>query len=99
MIKKDLAMSGDTMNTTARIRSALIYSLGLTAVIGLLESQIQHIVTLPDALTIALAFALGYAVSVFLKLPLIPRLVVSAIPGVSSRIASTASPMKKNLNA
>ncbi len=66
----------------ARIRSALIYSLGLTAVIGLLESQIQHIVTLPEALTIALAFALGYAVSLFLKLPLIPRLVVSAISGV-----------------
>lgn len=65
----------------ARLRSALLYALGLTVVLGLLEGQILHIITLPDALTLALAFALGYAVSVLMKLPLLPRLIVSAIPG------------------
>ncbi len=67
---------------SARLRTALIYALGLTVVVGLLESQVQNIITLPDALTIASAFALGYAVSLLLKLPLIPRLLASAIPGL-----------------
>ncbi len=66
----------------ARLRTALLYALALTVVVGLLESQIQNIITLPDALTIALAFALGYAVSLLLKLPLIPRLIASAAPGL-----------------
>lgn len=67
----------------ARLRMALLYASGLTVVVGLLESQIQNVITLPDALSLALAFAFGYAVSLLLKLPLIPRLIVSAIPGVA----------------
>ncbi|MBE2270377.1 MAG: hypothetical protein IAE80_19230 [Anaerolinea sp.] len=65
----------------ARWRSAILYSFALTVVIGLLESQIQNIITLPDALAVAAAFAAGYAVSVLFRLRLIPRLIASAVPG------------------
>lgn len=71
------------LRLSPRLRNALLYSFGLTVVIGLLEAQIQNIITLPDAMAVGIAFALGYVVSLYLKIPaLLPRLGVSAIPGV-----------------
>ena len=45
----------------------ILLGLGLTVVVGLLESQIAPIITLPDALAVALVFALGYAAGTLLQ--------------------------------
>ena len=71
-----------------RLRDPLIVSFGLTIVIGLLESQIRGIITLPDSLAVALAFALGYAANLLLKpRSLLITLLSSAIPGAVLGVA------------
>lgn len=51
---------GLLVSLPARSRSVVFLVLGLTVVIGLLETQIKDMMTLPDALALALAFVLGY---------------------------------------
>jgi branched-chain amino acid transport system permease protein len=66
------------------LRNTLLVTLGLTTVIGLLESQVHDIITLPDALAVTLAFALGYAAARVLRpsQPLV-RLVIGAVLGIA----------------
>ncbi len=67
----------------ARARQVPLLAAGMTVVIGLLESQIANIITLPDALAIAGAFALGYLLATLLRgQSRVIRLIISAIPGV-----------------
>jgi branched-chain amino acid transport system permease protein len=51
------------LSVPARLRRAILYSISMTLVLGLLESQVRSIMTLPDSLAIALAFTLGYIAS------------------------------------
>jgi branched-chain amino acid transport system permease protein len=46
-----------------RLRGVLVISVGLTVVLGMVVGQIEDIVSLPDALALAVVFALGYAVA------------------------------------
>jgi branched-chain amino acid transport system permease protein len=63
----------------AQVRRVLLTSLSLTVVIGLLENRINNVMTLPDALAVALVFGLAYIVALRFpadKLPL--RLLIGA---------------------
>lgn len=63
IVSAALGLAGGWLPVLPRtVRSNLLSSFGLTVVIGLLESQIKSIMTLPDALTLAIAFALAYVV-------------------------------------
>ncbi len=46
-----------------RVRSVLLMSVALTVVIGLLQAQLEAIITLPDAFAVMLAFVAGYLVA------------------------------------
>jgi branched-chain amino acid transport system permease protein len=76
------------LQVPARLRNTLLVTLGLTTVIGLLESQVHDIIALPDALAVALAFAFGYAGARMLR-PSQPlfRLVIGALLGIALGIA------------
>jgi branched-chain amino acid transport system permease protein len=59
-----LALAGAVVSLfPERLRVILLYGLTLTSVIGLLEPQINRVVTLADAATAALAFGVAYYVS------------------------------------
>jgi len=47
----------------SQIRRVVLVSLGMTVVVGLLEDQISNVMTLPDALAIALVFGISYGVA------------------------------------
>jgi branched-chain amino acid transport system permease protein len=53
-------VTGALVMLPARVRRILLSSLGLLVVLGLLESQLRQIVTLPDMLAIIAGLALGY---------------------------------------
>ncbi len=64
-------------------RRTVQLSLGMTVIIGLLESQIAPIMTLPDALALAGVFALGYAAGTLLaNQRWLVRLLLGAVPGL-----------------
>ncbi len=66
-----------------RWRGVLISAIGMTVVIGLLESQITQIMTLPDGLALAGVFALGYAAALIIRgRSWVMTLLISAIPGL-----------------
>jgi branched-chain amino acid transport system permease protein len=66
-----------------RARNALFISLSLTIVIGILQGQINNIITLPDALALALVFSAGYAAAVILDTLSLPsRLGTGAVIGL-----------------
>lgn len=75
------------VETPARLRNTLLLTLGLMTVLGLLESQVRDIIALPDALAVALVFALGYG-GVRLLRPSQPifRLVIGALIGIAAGI-------------
>ncbi len=54
---------GLTFAVPRRVQQTVLLALGLTAVIGMLENQIRTIITLPDALALALTFAAAYALA------------------------------------
>jgi branched-chain amino acid transport system permease protein len=59
-----LAIAGSVVSLLPeRLRVILLYGLTLTSVIGLLEPQINRVVTLTDAVTTALVFGAAYYVS------------------------------------
>jgi len=69
----------------ASARRILLVSLGMTVVIGLLESQINSVVTLSDGLSLAVVFGLAYSAAAFLSTtPLFTRLVVGAGMGLAA---------------
>lgn len=53
-------LSALTLVLPARARQAILLSLGLVVIIGLLETQVNQIITLADGLALALVFGLGY---------------------------------------
>jgi branched-chain amino acid transport system permease protein len=53
-------VAGALVMLPARVRSILLSSFGLLVVLGLLESQLRQIITLPDMLAVSVALALGY---------------------------------------
>ncbi len=66
-----------------RWRGVLLSAIGMTVVIGLLESQISQIMTLPDGLALAGVFALGYVVALLISgRSWLVTLLISAIPGL-----------------
>jgi branched-chain amino acid transport system permease protein len=65
------------------LRRVILSSVILTIVIGLLEAQVNRILSLPDSLTLALTFALGYGVAVRLASATVPtRLAIGAVAGL-----------------
>lgn len=52
---------------SAHWRRVISLSLGLTVMIGLLESQVNRVISLPDALTLVATFAFGYIVALRLN--------------------------------
>lgn len=77
------AVVGGLLMLSAGWRRVILLGLGMTAVLGLLESQLAAIITLPDALALALAFALGYAASTLVKgQSWVVCLLISAVPGL-----------------
>ncbi|MBZ0287185.1 MAG: leucine/isoleucine/valine transporter permease subunit [Anaerolineae bacterium] len=58
------------------IRRVTLVSLGMTVVVGLLESQINEVMTLPDSLALALVFGAAYLASRFASGNLLARLAV-----------------------
>jgi branched-chain amino acid transport system permease protein len=68
---------------SARVRQIILISLLLTAVIGLLESQVNTIITLPDAVALTVGFGLAYIVTYRLSAnSLLLRLVIGLVVGV-----------------
>lgn len=68
-----------------RIRNILLVSLGMTIVIGLLENQINGVITLPDALSLALVFTITYVVATWMPATSLPaRLIVGAGIGLAA---------------
>lgn len=77
------AIGGVLHSVPAQIRRVVLLSLALTIIIGLLENQITNVMTLPDALAIALVFGLAYIVALrFLSDNIWPRLGAGALIGV-----------------
>lgn len=79
------AAAGALLRVPVRARTALLGALGLTVIVGLLENQLDKIMALSDAVTIALAFALGYlatrrVVHGASRLPL-ARALIGLVPG------------------
>jgi branched-chain amino acid transport system permease protein len=68
----------------ARVRRILLSSLGLLVVLGLLESQLRQVITLPDILAVTVTLVLGYAASLrFATAEQMPkRLVTGAAAGI-----------------
>src|SRR5690606_2622299 len=64
-------------------RGILLLGLGMTVVIGLLQSQIRNIFTLPDALAVALTIVAGYLVAFLSRRPSsVLRAVIGALAGL-----------------
>ncbi len=57
------ALGGLLPQMNNRLRRVLVTSLALTVVIGLLQAQLEAIITLPDAITLSLTFGIGYLVA------------------------------------
>ncbi|MFN8451574.1 MAG: hypothetical protein U0521_24050 [Anaerolineae bacterium] len=76
------ALVGLMLTLPGRWGRVIVLALGLTVVVGLLESQLAAIITLPDALALALVFALGYAAAMrSTGQSWLIRLLISAAPG------------------
>lgn len=54
------AVAGLIFALSQRLRETLLLALGLTAVLGLLQQQISEVITLPDAIAIAVTLGVGY---------------------------------------
>jgi branched-chain amino acid transport system permease protein len=54
---------------SARLRGAILVAALLTVVVGLLQQQIRNVIALPDVLTLAAAFGVGYLVVTALRPP------------------------------
>ena len=77
------AVAAALLTLAAGWRRVIMLGVGLTAVLGLLESQLAAIITLPDALVLAFAFALGYAAATLVKgQSWIITLLIAAVPGL-----------------
>lgn len=62
-----------------KIRRVLLLALSITAVVGLLEAQINRVITLPDALALAAVFTATYIIGGRLtSSQIVPRLTVGA---------------------
>ncbi len=101
------ALGGLLTSVSPRLRQILVYGLTLTAVLGLLEGQLNQIIILQDALVVALTFALGYAAGalirtrgVLLRLSagLLPGLVVGVIAVLLGTQEAYASLMQSQMN-
>jgi len=55
-------LGGLLPSVPSRIRRVVLVSLGITIVVGLLESRISNIITLPDSLAIIVVFAISYGI-------------------------------------
>lgn len=69
----------------SRVRQSVLLSLGLVVIIGLLETQVNAIITLADGLALALVFGLGYFAG--LRQPqatLRSRLLIGGLLGLTS---------------
>ena len=70
-------------NISPQIRRIVLISLGMTVVVGLLESQINAVITLPDSLALALVFGAAYlAASRLAAGNLVLGLVIGAVIGL-----------------
>jgi len=56
------ALSGLLLALPNRLRQVILSSLALTVIIGLLESQLRQIITLPDVAALTIALSLGYGI-------------------------------------
>lgn len=61
------AIAGLLVALPARVRRIMLSSLGAMVVLGLLQSQLRAIITLPDMLAVTVTLALGYGVSLRLE--------------------------------
>ncbi len=68
----------------ARGRQTLILSLGITVVIGLLETQVNQIITLADSLALALVFGIAYVAALRFGRDLRSRLLIGGIVGLAA---------------
>jgi len=88
-----LAVAG-LARLSARLRGAILLAAIITVVIGLLQQQIRYVIALPDALTLAVAFGVGY-LAVTLMRPSAPaaRGIIGALLGaiVGAILAFAAS--------
>lgn len=67
-----------------RIGSVLLLSLGLTVVVGLLVTQIENVISLPDALAVTLVFSVAYTTAYFVAAAnIFARLVMGFIIGAA----------------
>jgi branched-chain amino acid transport system permease protein len=77
-------LAGLSFHIAPRVRRALFTAFALTVILGLLENQIRQVMALSDALAVAAAFGLGYAVVRARGLtPLVPRVLVGAAVGAA----------------
>jgi branched-chain amino acid transport system permease protein len=75
----------------ARARGVFVNAAGLTVVAGLLQAQVENVITLPDALALTLAFALGYAGALALRSQrVLIRLLVGLVLGAGVGLALAA---------
>jgi branched-chain amino acid transport system permease protein len=76
-------VTGLLLTISAGWRRVILLGVGMTVVLGLLESQILSIITLPDALALALTFGLGYAAATLIKgQSWLVTLLLAAVPGL-----------------
>jgi branched-chain amino acid transport system permease protein len=79
------AVSGGLLSLSADVRRVILLSLALTASIGLLEAQIITIITLPDALALALVLGVGYVAAMRqMDRPALMRLMIGAGIGAAA---------------
>lgn len=81
------AVVGALLRMPSAVRLALLSGAGLTIVIGLLEQQIRSLLTLPDAIAVALAFAVGYTLGRQRAASPLLRVIIGALPGALIGVA------------
>jgi branched-chain amino acid transport system permease protein len=80
-------VSAGLLTLPARIRQVILLSLALTASLGLLETQVKDIVTLPDALATAVVLGIGYiAATRLMTMPTLNRLAIGAGAGAAAGV-------------
>jgi branched-chain amino acid transport system permease protein len=56
-------LGGAIASAPSRLRNVVLGSFAVTIIMGLMEAQIDNVMALPDAVTLSLAFGLGYGAS------------------------------------